>query len=62
MAKKSPQFLQKPKSPVTWDWWKESPVEIILLVFIVTLFVVTPWSGCGITELDIEPGEITVVP
>ena len=52
MAKKSPQFLQKPKSPV----------EIILLVFILTLFVVTPWTGCGITELDIEPGEITVVP
>ncbi len=62
MSEKSPQFLQRPKSHIVWDWWKENPVEIILLVFFLTLFAVAPWTGCGITEAEVEPAEITVVP
>lgn len=44
-------YLGKDKSGLTWDWWKENPVEIILVVFILVLFLI-PRTGCGITPKD----------
>lgn len=62
MAQESPQFLQPKKKPVYWDWWRENPVEIILVIFIITLFAFTPWANFGISPQEIEPAEISVVP
>ena len=62
MAEKSPQYLKQKKTPLYWDWWRENPAEVILLVFILAFFFLTPWAGCGITPAEIDPGSITVVP
>lgn len=37
------------KEPVWWDWWSENPAEVILVVFILVFFFLTPRAGCGIT-------------
>lgn len=44
-------YLSKKSTGLSWDWWKESPIEIILVVFILVLFLV-PRQGCGITPKD----------
>lgn len=62
MTEEAPQYLKQDKTPFYWDWWRENPVEIILVIFIITLFVAAPWAGCGITPQDIDPSQITVVP
>jgi hypothetical protein len=41
-------YLTKKRSFITWDWWQESPIEIILVVFILVAFLI-PRAGCGIT-------------
>lgn len=62
MQDKAPQYLQKQKQRFYWDWWRENPREIVLVVFIIVLFILAPWQGCGISEQEIEPAEVTVVP
>ena len=45
-----------------WDWWRENPVEIILVILIIVLFATVPWEGCGVSEQPIEASDITIVP
>ncbi|MFU8804772.1 MAG: hypothetical protein ACNA8W_13235 [Bradymonadaceae bacterium] len=52
MVDQAPQHLQTRKSPVYWDWWRENPVEIILVIFIIVMFFALPRTGCGITAVD----------
>ena len=40
--------LTNKRPGLQWDWWQESPVEIILVAFILVLFLI-PRTGCGIT-------------
>ena len=47
-------YLSKSKS-VSWDWWSESPVELILMVFIIVFFFAFPRAGCGITPTADAP-------
>ena len=64
MEERTPQYIQ-PKSDkrsVYWDWWRENPAEIVLVVFIIALFALVPWEGCGISEQDVDPQQIHVVP
>lgn len=35
-----------------WDWSRESPVEIVLVIFILVLFFMIPRSGCGIDNQE----------
>lgn len=37
-------------SRLSWDWRKESPVELVLLVFIFAILFTIPKQGCGITK------------
>ena len=55
MAQQSSQQVQTRKSPVRWDWWGESPIEIILVIFILVLFFALPRAGCGVTEQPSDP-------
>lgn len=36
-------------SSLRWDWRKENPVELVLLVFIVAVFLAMPRAGCGVS-------------
>lgn len=66
MAEQSPEPLGTRNKRLYWDWWRENPVELVLVVLILVLFVFVPWQGCGITEQPPEerptPGEIEPVP
>lgn len=66
MEEKPPEHLGKKEKRIYWDWWRENPVEIVLVVLILTLFVFVPWQGCGVTEQEPEervPAEdIEVIP
>jgi len=45
--------LSRSSTPVfRFNWWRESPVEIILVVFIVVGFFTFPRTGCGITQVE----------
>jgi len=35
-----------------WDWWGESPVELVLVVLVLSFFFAFPRTGLGITEVD----------
>lgn len=48
-------YLSNSKKTVSWDWWSESPVELILVVFIVVFFFTFPRTGCGITPTADSP-------
>lgn len=49
-----------------WDWWRENPTELVLLVLILAAFFLVPWQGFGVTEQDVderpEADEVRVVP
>lgn len=45
---RAPQHLSDDQPWIRWNWWREDPVEIILLVFILTLFFLLPRPNCGI--------------
>lgn len=62
MAEKAPQYIKRKKGPIYWDWWRESPGELVLLVFILVFFFLTPWTGCGVTPAEINPADISVYP
>lgn len=32
-----------------WDWWSESPIEIIVVVLFLAIFFAFPLTGLGIT-------------
>ena len=50
MSERRPQYMQLITSKTRWDWRKENPVELVLLVFIVALFFSFPRQGCGVTS------------
>ncbi len=54
MSDNTPQYLHKKKSVISWNWWGENPVEIILVVFIVVFFFALPRTGCGVSEQQVE--------
>lgn len=58
MANQAPQHIQTRKAPFYWNWWRENPVEIILVVFILVLFFTLPRAGCGITEVNELEGNV----
>ena len=63
MEQRPPQFLTPSREQgVFWDWWRENPAEIILVVFIIAVFFLVPWDGAGLTEQPIDTSDITVVP
>lgn len=57
---------QETSRRIYWDWWRENPVELVLVILIIVLFVMVPWEGCGITEQDpdepVEAQDVEVVP
>lgn len=59
---KPPQYIAAKKKPFHWDWFRENPAEIILLVFILAFFFLTPWAGCGVSPADLDPSAIKVNP
>ncbi len=44
-----PQHLHLITSRFNWDWRRENPVEILILVFALTFFFFLPRAGCGVT-------------
>ena len=62
MQQQPPQHIANKKRGVYWDWWRENPVELLLVLFIIVLFMAVPWEGCGMTEQEVEADHITVVP
>ena len=62
MDAQSPQHLKQTDQSMYWDWWRENPVEIILVILIIVLFATVPWEGCGVSEQPIEASDITIVP
>lgn len=60
MEERPPQHIQKDRQRWYWDWWRENPVEIVLVVFIIVLFFLVPWQGCGISEVDPEEDELEI--
>jgi hypothetical protein len=40
------------ESKIGWDWRREDPVELILLVFFIALFLLMPREHCGLTDFD----------
>lgn len=49
MSEEKPQHLHMITSSLRWDWRKENPVELVLLVFIVAVFLAMPRAGCGVS-------------
>jgi hypothetical protein len=62
--KRSPQHLKLINTGLNWDWRRESPVEIILLVFVLLFFFFLPREGCGVTTLGTgeAPAQVEVAP
>lgn len=52
VEKRSPQHLKLINSSFNWDWRRENPVEIIVLVFVLLFFFFLPRAGCGVTSMD----------
>ncbi len=51
MADRKPQHLSMFNgSWVKWDWRKENPAEVVLVVFALTFFLLLPRQGCGVTQ------------
>ena len=51
MAEREKPYLHSSGRGMNWDWWRENPVEIILVVFILVLFFFfesLPPQGWGI--------------
>lgn len=61
MQEQSPQHITSEQKPFHWDWWRENPREIILVIFVIVLFMAVPWEGCGITQQPLDPDELSVV-
>lgn len=54
--------LHKERYRPYWDWSRESPVELILVTFILLVFFLMPHNGCGISESSAgqpTPTEVT---
>ncbi len=62
MQQEAPQHIAKERKTIQWDWWRENPREIILVVFILVLFIAVPWEGCGISEQVLNSADLSVVP
>ena len=50
MSERTPQHMQLITSGLRWDWRKENPIELVLLVFILAVFFTFPRQGCGVTS------------
>ena len=45
-----PQHLGRGDRAIYWEWRQESPVEIVLVIFILVMFFMLPRTGCGIDK------------
>ena len=54
MEEQSPQHLGRKNKRLYWDWWRENPVELVLVVLIIMAFALVPWEGCGISEQSVD--------
>ena len=45
-----PQHLHLITSGLRWDWRRENPAEVVIVVFALMLFFLMPRGGCGITQ------------
>lgn len=46
-------MISEGKKPLfRWKWSRESPIEIVLVVFIIVGFFAFPRAGCGVTQTD----------
>ncbi len=61
MAERVPPHLKLINSRLNWDWRKENPSELVVLVFILALFFTIPRAGCGITPEGAQAIEGAVV-
>jgi|GEM_PF-3250904 hypothetical protein len=52
--KKTPQHLKMFADGFRWDWRRENPVEIVILVFGICIFFLLPRAGCGVTSADVK--------
>jgi hypothetical protein len=52
----SPPHLGDDRPWIRWNWSREDPVEIVLLVFVLVLFFLLPRPGCGI---DNKGGDVS---
>lgn len=50
MSERSPQHVKMIHSRLNWDWRKENPVELVLLIFIFAILFAIPKQGCGISK------------
>ena len=50
--KRAPQHINmfSTSSLLNWDWRRENPVELVLLVFVLCAFFFLPRAGCGISS------------
>ncbi|GEM_PF-4814561 len=39
-------------SLMNWNWRREDPPEVVLVVFILVLFFTVPRDGCGVDKTD----------
>jgi len=62
MSERAPQHISRKKTPVFWDWWHENPVELITVLMFLAFFALTPWSGFGVSEQDVNAADIVIVP
>jgi len=52
--KKKPQHLKMFSDGFHWDWRRENPVEIIIIVFGLCIFFLMPRAGCGVTSSNVK--------
>lgn len=45
----APQHLHLITSSLRWDWRRENPAEVVIVVFALLLFFLMPRGGCGVT-------------
>ena len=64
MEQQSIKHLGEKENQRRWDWWRETPGEIIVVALVLVFLFAVPWEGCGISEADdVRPsGQYTVVP
>lgn len=59
--KKQYPHLKMLTSFKSWDWRRENPVEVVILVFGLSLFFLLPRMGCGITPKSVAASNVDVM-
>ena len=49
MSDHKPSHLRLITSSLRWDWRRENPVELVVLVFFFAIFFTLPRVGCGVS-------------